>query len=138
MGPVLSIVMPFAPGEAGKPEIELALACLTAIDVYEIRKYGLPRLYDAHRKGRVEYRREVCLAPGIRETCERFLSARKVLEERFGDCDDFAPYLAAERRVYDGERARAIVIESPGVGWHCVTKHPNGLIEDPSRRLGMR
>lgn len=134
MQPVLSIVMPFAEGMAGRPEINLALACLTAIDVYEIEKYGLPSLYS--KRAGVQWRQEFCLAPGVRETCERFLSARKVLEERFGDCATVAPYRAAEHRLR-GVRARAIVIPSPGVGWHAVVKMPDGTIEDPSKVLGM-
>lgn len=134
MGPVLSIVMPFAAGAAAKPEIDLALACLTAIDVYEIRKYGLPPLLRSGAK----YRREVCLADlALRETCERFLSARMVNHEGFGDCDDFAPYQAADMIVHSGIRARAIAVPSPGVGWHCVTALPDGSIVDPSKLLGM-
>lgn len=123
--------MAFSEGRRGQREINLALRCVTAIDMYEIREYRLPALY---RSG-VRYRREVCLAPGVRETCERFLSARRLLAERFGDCDDLAPYLAAELRLR-GEQATAIAVRSPA-GWHCVVKRASGAIEDPSRRLGM-
>lgn len=128
MGPVLSIVMPFS----GKDEIDLALAVTTVIDVHQIRKYGLPKLYESG----VRYRREVCLAKHIRETCERFLTARKLLEEGVGDCDDLAPYLAAERIIAGDKRARAIAVPS-SVGWHCIVKTGNGMTLDPSRVLGM-
>jgi hypothetical protein len=124
--------MPFAVGSKGKREIELALGCLTAIDVYEIREYRLPRLY---RSG-VRYRREVCLVPAVRETCERFLSARKLLQERFGDCDDLSAYRAAELRL-TGEQATAVCVASP-TGWHCIVRRADGTYEDPSLRLGMK
>lgn len=126
--PVLSIVMLFQDQE----DINVALAATTAIDVHLIRKYGLPKLYESG----VRYRREVCLAKHIRETCERFLTAEKLLQERFGDCDDLAPYRAAEL-ILSGVRARARAVPSPA-GWHCIVKLPNGTIEDPSAKLGMR
>lgn len=126
--PVLSIILPYE----NKVDIDLALAVTTVVDMHQIRKHGLPKLY---RSG-VRYQREVCLAPGVRETCERFLTSRVLLHERVGDCDDLASYRAAELILAGDLRARAFARPS-NVGWHCVVRHGDGTIEDPSRRLGM-
>lgn len=131
MGSVLSIVMDFDWNDIDA--INIALDCTTAINVHQIRRHRLPRLYASG----VYYASEVCLAKHIRETCERFLTARKLLAEGKGDCDDLAPYLAAERRVYDGDTtARAYAQRSPA-GYHCLVRSA-GKIEDPSRVLGMK
>lgn len=57
-----------------------------------------------------------------------------------GDCDDHAPHLAASIQAIGGE-ARAVVIESPGIGYHVivVTRDQDGArrIIDPSARRGM-
>jgi hypothetical protein len=127
--PVLSIVMPFD----GRDDLRLALAAVTVIDMQQIEKHRLPKLY----KSGVRYRREFCLAPEVRETCERFLTALQLLKERFGDCDDLAPYRAAELILGGDIRARAIPVRSE-VGWHCVVRRGDGSIEDPSAKLGMR
>jgi hypothetical protein len=129
LGPVLSIVMPFA----DQSEINLALSVLVVIDMHEIKKYGLPKLFASG----VRYRRETCLAPKVRETCERFLSARKLLEERYGDCDDIAAYRAAELILGGDTRARAFCRPSP-VGWHCMVRRGDGRLEDPCVKLGMK
>lgn len=134
-GPVLSIVMPFSAEHArGKREIEIALAALMVIDMYEIREYALPALYSSG----VRYAREVCLAPGVRETCERFLSARKALEERTADCDDLAAWRSAELRVSGEDPGAAPFCRRSEAGWHCLVRRSDGTIEDPSVVLGMR
>lgn len=156
MGPVLSIVMAFPPGMAGRAELNLALACATAINVYQIQKYGLPSLYQSHRRGLIRgYAPEVCRAPNVPGACERFVTAKQLHQEGEGDCDDLAPYHTADRiieaeqlapvrrcptcgsRRREPAAAKAIVIPSPGVGWHAVTQLADGRIEDPSQRLGM-
>lgn len=100
----------------------------------QIRWYGLPALYDSG----LRFRREVCRAPGVPGACERFLTAAQALAERGAefDCDDIAPWRAAELRLA-GEHARAIPVRSPEVGWHIVVRRGDGSMEDPSRVLGM-
>ena len=92
--PVLSVVMPFG----GKPDIDFALQFATVVAVRELRKHpNLPLLY---RSG-VRYKRDKCTAPGLPGACERFLSPLQVMREgKVGDCDDLAPWRAAERIRY--------------------------------------
>lgn len=91
-----------------------------------------PRLYDAG----VEYREEPEGGP------EEFASIPVVYKRKWGDCDDLAPWLCAERRVRDGLRAKIRVSwkRSKRTGrkvFHVTVRLPNGKIEDPSLRLGM-
>lgn len=66
------------------------LEATTRIDVDFLRSYGsrVPRLLASGIRWRQE--------PGR----ERFLAIPTVLRQRFGDCDDLAPWKAAELRVY--------------------------------------
>lgn len=75
------------------------------------------------------------MAPDVPGACERFLTALQCLKEKFCDCDDLAPYLAAEL-ICAGENARPYAIRS-STGWHCLVRRADGTIEDPSRVLGM-
>lgn len=70
------------------------------------------------------------------ESCERFLTALQLLEERFGDCKDLACYRAAELRLA-GEHATAFAVPS-SLGFHVKVRRADGGIEDPSIRLGMK
>lgn len=127
MQPVLAIIMPFR----GERELKVALEALTTIDKNEIVWYRLPPLYESG----IRYRREFCLAPGVPETCERWLSARQLYTEKFGDCDDIATYRAAELQL-QGETAVAFPRRSPA-GWHILVRRGDGSVEDPSKVLGM-
>lgn len=130
MRPVLSLVMPFK----GRSDLDFALTLATAIALRELKANPwIPKLY----KSGVRYQRDVCRAPNVDGACERFLSPLQLLRERVGDCDDLAPWRAAERILAGDRKARAVAIRSPGIGWHVVVKRGNGTIEDPSRVLGM-
>jgi hypothetical protein len=130
VAPVLSIVMPYANAEA---EINLALAMLTQIDLYQLRAYRVPALYS----GQFRYRGERCEAAHVPGACERFLSALQVMAEGgWLDCDDAAPWRAAELILMGDVRARAFCRRSL-VGWHCLVRHGDGTTEDPSKILGM-
>lgn len=107
-------------------DIGTELAALTARNARYLRARPLhPALYGASG---VRYRRE----PGT----ERWLGVAEVMRAGAGDCEDLAAWRAAEYRLL-GVRARAVVVRSPGVGWHAVVRLPGGAVEDPSRRLGM-
>ncbi len=129
--PALSLVMPFK----GQGDINFALSLATAVALREMRKHRgrIPPLYSSG----VRYRRDVCKAPGVDGACERFLSPLQLLKERFGDCDDLAPYLAAQRILEGDKKARAVAVPSPGIGYHVIVRRGDGRTEDPSRRLGM-
>ena len=130
--PVLSIAMPFE----GKSDIDFALSLATVIALRQLRRYpNIPKLYTSG----VRYARDVCRAPNVPGACERFLSPLDVLREgKLGDCDDLAPWRAAERILAGDTKARAISIRAPGVGYHAIVRRGDGSIEDPSKRLGMK
>jgi len=133
----ISLVMPYA----DQGDLNAALRAATYIAAYELGRYRIAPLY---RCG-VVYRFEpVCDAPegparALPGTCERTLSPRQVIAEgRLADCNTLAPWLAAQR-ILEGARCQAIAIPSPTIGgWHCIVRHSNGRIEDPSVVLGMR
>lgn len=129
----------------------IALEALVMIGVHHLTeaiKEGkpLPRLYDAG----IRYREE---PPGQ----EDWLDFPTLIRDRFGDCEDLACALAAERRVYDGIHACASIrhkfipsrdlrkqgyppaaIPKEGIFLiHVLTELPDGTIEDPSKVLGM-
>lgn len=74
------------------------------------------------------------------EQREAFLCIPGVLMRGWGDCDDLACWRVAELQER-GTDARVYVRKSrsgiPG-RWHAVVRLPDGTIEDPSARLGMR
>ena len=129
----------------------ILLESLTRINEYHLRR-GMaigrpyPRLYETT----VRYKEE---APGR----EDWPDIPKIIANGWGDCEDLAAYLAAERRVYDGVAAEPIIkwkwiptkellaagyprgkVPRDGI-WlvHCLVRLPNGDIEDPSKVLGM-
>ena len=123
--------MPFQ----GQGDIDFALSLATVIALRQLRKYpNIPKLYASG----VRYARDVCRAPHVAGACERFLSPLDVLREgKIGDCDDLAPWLAAQRIIEGDRRARAISIRAPGIGFHAIVRRGDGRIEDPSKVLGM-
>lgn len=114
------------------PEVVSALCdALVRIDRDYLRRHpATPPLYQSG----VRYQEE---PPGV----ERWAPVGKVLELRYGDCEDLACWRCAELQERDGERATPLVERSwlPAVGWlyHVVVRRADGRIEDPSRLLGM-
>ena len=78
----------------------------------------------------VRYREE---PPGTEEFC----AIPDVLRRGWGDCDDLAPWRAAELRLC-GEEATAEPVHMGDGLWHVVVRRADGSIEDPSALLGMR
>jgi len=119
-------------------EIQAAAIGLFVIDVVQLRAINRERPpgdpWDLYTAG-IEYRREVRQShfPEV----ERFSSVRSIIATGFGDCDDLAPALAAQKFLAGDRRARPLVIRSPGIGYHVIVRLGNGNIEDPSARLGM-
>lgn len=71
-----------------------------------------------------------------RDPGERWQTPSETATRGAGDCEDLASWRCAELRN-GGEDCRVIVRRSrPGV-LHAVVQRANGVIEDPSRRLGM-
>ncbi len=112
---------------ASKATLTAALLGLTAVNVVLLqRKPNAPKLYASG----VRYRAE----PKGRE---KWLTIPQVLSRGFGDCEDLAAWRAAELQCA-GIGARAVVIRSGPKTFHAVVRWPDGRIEDPSRRLGMK
>jgi len=131
--PALSIVLPYE----GPEDIRFALDLATLVALRERRSGVAPPLYQAG----VRYRRDrACTGAlrNVRGACEPFKSPTEVIRAgRVGDCDDLAPWRAADRILAGDSLARAFPVVSPGVGWHILVRCGDGSIEDPSRRLGM-
>jgi hypothetical protein len=110
-------------------DLQNVIDAVTLIDRHQLRMGYAPSLYESG----VVYRRE---RHGTLPGLERVQSAEETFLIGYGDCDDLAPWRAAELQL-QGVEARAEVIRSPGVGYHVVVRLPSGRIEDPSARLGM-
>jgi hypothetical protein len=99
---------------------------LVRLDLSQLKRGLVPPLYSS----RVRYKRE-------ERGREDWQSARRCVQRGVADCEDLAAYLAATYRLA-GVDARAIVKQvRPGLK-HCLTLLPDGTIEDPSKRLGMK
>ena len=116
--------------DAHRRSIQALLSCSQLLSQGWLRAHPeAPNLYSSG----VRYRRE---PPELRE---QFATAPVCLLQGWGDCDDLAPWRAAELVVREGEPgARAIVYEVAPGSWHCVVRRADGSIECPSSLLGMR
>jgi hypothetical protein len=124
-GPTVHIVVP----RADASMIAACLAALCTINTLYLRQH--PHTPALAASG-VRYRRET---PWERE---QFLSIPAVLDRGYGDCDDLACWRVAELHAHaiDTAARPKLVHISPRV-LHIVVQRGNGLIEDPSRQLGM-
>jgi hypothetical protein len=105
--------------------VAVGLVALARVDVEE---RGLPTLYEAARRGLVEYRRE---PKGV----EMWLCPSLVLAQGFGDCEDLSAWLTVDYRR-EGVKARMEIIPQEGSRlFHAVVRLPDNRIEDPSAVL---
>ncbi len=114
-------------------ELQRAIDAATYIDVGQLEDGRAPLWWESPaRYAREEHR----TLPGV----ERIQTAEELHALGYGDCDDHAPHLAASLQV-SGVPARAVVIESPGIGYHVVVvaRRDDGTLRviDPSARRGM-
>lgn len=114
-------------------ELQRAIDAATYINVGQIQSGRAPLWWDdpaIYKRERHE------TLPGV----ERIQTAEELAAMGAGDCDDHAPALAASLQCC-GVPARALVIESPGIGYHVVVvaKDRDGSrrVIDPSARRGM-
>jgi hypothetical protein len=110
----------------------LLLDTLTQININFLKAHPeTPNLYDAG----VRYQEE----PPGREDWQDIPST---LALKNGDCEDLSCWRAAELRVRHGIAAKPTFIwkmrPSGGYLYHIQVEYPDGRIEDPSRRLGMK
>lgn len=127
------VVMPF--------EESLLIPALR--DVYDFNVSFLlsnptfPRLYELGALGLMRFEREPRRCNDTACDEERFCTIPITAAQGWGDCDDLAPWLAAERTVRDGVLSIPNVIRS-AVGYHVNVLRADGVTEDPSAVLGMR
>ncbi len=112
---------------ASRATLTAALKGLTAVNaVYLARHPRTPALYESG----VRYRAEP-------KGSEKWLTIPQGLRKKFLDCEDLAAWRASELQRL-GINAQALVIRSGPKTFHAVVRWPDGRIEDPSRRLGMK
>ena len=112
--------------------LQTLLMALMYVDMAYLRANpGVPGIYESG----VRYEEE---PPGQ----EDWQDIPTCLRMRVGDCEDLACWRAAEYRVRHGINAVPIFKytkrPSGGYLYHIMVQLPDGRIEDPSRRLGMR
>lgn len=108
------------------------LGALFEIDKAYLRDHpGVPELYQSG----VRYKAEPLGKEDWRDI-------PRLLETRLGDCEDLACWRAAELAVRRNVDARPVYrwreLPSGATLYHIVVSLPNGQIEDPSARLGMK
>ncbi len=112
--------------------IEPALETVTRTNERLISSGFAPPLTTLVRRRRVRWMPEPAGQP------ESFDSADAVAARGWGDCDDLAPYWAAELRASGKDPgARAVIRRSGPHRWHAVVRRSDGRIQDPSRAAGM-
>lgn len=122
------------PGDLNRDEIEAsinaALESVTAANEGLLRRGKAPPFAHALRSG-VRWRPE---PPGD----EHFDLASTVARRRWGDCDDLAPYHAADLRVRGVDPEAFAFVRPSGPGrWHAVVQRSSGKVDDPSKAAGM-
>lgn len=118
------------PGEPNEETLGIALEAATRLAQHDIASGEIPALEDAI-KGGIEWQEE---PPGQ----ESFDKPSTVLARGWGDCDDLAPWLAAEMRETDFDpAATAIAIPSGHNTWHAIVRGSDGEFYDPSLWAGM-
>jgi hypothetical protein len=114
-------------------DIQAAIDAATHLSRRQIERGRAPLWWDSPARYEREHHETL---PGV----ERIQTAEELHAMGYGDCDDHAPSLAASLQVA-GVPARAVVIDSPGIGYHVVVAARDELgrirIVDPSARRGM-
>lgn len=118
------------PGEPNEETLGIALEAATRLAQHDLAHGDIPPIEDAI-KGGIRWQEE---PPGQ----ESFDKPSTVLMRGWGDCDDLAPWLAAEMRETDFDPgASAIAVRSGPQRWHAIVRGSEGDIYDPSVWAGM-
>jgi hypothetical protein len=107
--------------------LNIFVRALCAYDVLWLQRH--PETPDLYTSG-VRYRTQPL---GI----ERFKPIPLILAQRNADCDQLAPWRAAELRVRHGIKAMPEVKQMGKALFHVFVRLPNGQAEDVSAHLGM-
>jgi hypothetical protein len=120
-------------GAVSAPVLNAALETSTRANEALLQRGQMPLATEAIRAGRVRWRPEQ-FADG-----EHFDLGHQVHVRGWGDCDDLAPWLAAELRATGrDEGAQAVAKRSGPKRWHAIVRTSDGGILDPSVWAGMR
>ena len=110
-----------------------ALEASAAVAEKQIEAGLVPPLADA-----IEQKSVVWAPEPSQQGFEGFDLPTQCLDRGWGDCDDLAPWWAAELRVSNIDPdAKPIVYQSGPKRWHAVVQRGDGSIDDPSRWAGM-
>jgi transglutaminase-like putative cysteine protease len=107
-------------------QVRAAVLGLAAVSLAQMGEQRLPPLYG----GTIRYEREP-------EGRERWQTAEETARLGRGDCEDLAAYRVAELHAQGIPATIRIRVVRPEL-WHVLVEHPNGQLEDPSAKLGMR
>ena len=107
------------------------LNALVRINQIILKTASVPPLYQAG----IRYQPEGRDRYGNRT--EDWLTIPELYRRKKGDCEDLVAARVAQLRAR-GINAQPWIYKAGGRMWHVVVKLPNGKIEDPSKRLGMR
>ncbi len=119
-------------GRPTKDKLRALLEGLIALNRLQFRQAPgrIPTLYNSG----VRYQREGKDARGHR--LEQWRTIAELLKFQVGDCEDLVGYRIAELRE-KGINAQPWITRH-NFTWHVRLKYPDGKIEDPSARLGMK
>ena len=108
--------------------LNIFVRALCAYDVLWLQRH--PETPDLYASG-VRYREQPL---GV----ERFKPIPLILAQGNADCDQLAPWRAAELRVRHGVKAMPEVKQMGRALYHVFVRLPNGQAEDVSAHLGMK
>mgnify|MGYP003437480107 FL=1 len=113
----------------GQKTLNHLLTCLYSIDIDFLRSFpNTPKLYDSG----IRYKEEPLGQ-------ERWNDIPTVMSRGIGDCEDLACWRSAELVMQGIAAVPKWLLREVGQFriYHIVVLHPNGVIEDPSYKLGM-
>ena len=118
--------------EANHAKLHTLLQALMTLNMHDLRQHPeCPSLYESGVVYEMEPKGQ-----------EDWPEIPVILRLHVGDCEDLACWRAAELQVRHGIAALPTFIwkkmASGGYLYHIQVLHPDGSIEDPSKRLGMK
>lgn len=124
----INVAVPEAHVDA--PVLDAALEATTRLNESLLKNDEVPTFERGLKHG-IKWRPE---PPGA----EHFDHAATIIQRKWGDCDDLAPWHAASlRHTGEDPKAKAIAQRSGINRWHAVVQRGDGTIDDPSKRAGM-
>ena len=117
-------------GAISAPVLNAALEASTLANQHLLTMGEAPSIEDAIRAG-------VRWKPEPFSDGEHFDLAPVAAARGWGDCDDLAPWLAADLRLRGDRGAKAFAKQTGPQRWHALVRTGDGEILDPSKWAGM-